>query len=99
TRFSRDWSSDVCSSDLSIRISIRFENRSTFVHSRAVASVRERISGGPFSPGGSDRIPAPLRSDRVPVRWSLPKAFRLSRGFGERSEERRVGKESRAGGR
>src|SRR5690606_40423040 len=77
TRFSRDWSSDVCSSDLG----------------------RVRSSG--------QRLPQHVETDRTQVERAPVEGLeveRLTAGLGvgagavaDRSEERRVGKECRAG--
>src|SRR5690606_40950557 len=76
TRFSRDWSSDVCSSDLML-----------------AADVFARIDAmlGTFNP-------LMLRTGSKPeIEDLLDKAKKRAKsGKGERSEERRVGKEWRA---
>src|SRR5690606_39730142 len=89
TIFSRDWSSDVCSSDLvSYRETVA---RATEVVGECnrlingvphVAAVRLRVE--PFTPTG------PLAASAPPVVVSVDPAHGL------RSEERRVGKERRS---
>src|SRR5207253_3798651 len=78
TRWPRDWSSDVCSSDLFVRLptSENFlrivvkNQRKQFGESSAISSLRAKNRRGVAAPGID---------------------------FGSRSEERRVGKECRAG--
>src|SRR5690606_39790168 len=82
TIFSRDWSSDVCSSDLSLRKVL------TFFASRSVAVPTMRIFCGGISCNRSANS----------ARHSQPRfiALRLNTRFSfKRSEERRVGKEYR----
>src|SRR3712207_8551982 len=74
TRYWRDWSSDVCSSDLGAE----------------VIEARERVE-----------VPAGLRvqvrdAAREEVERSAEAAARPARPLGDRSEERRVGKECRS---
>src|SRR5207302_7437122 len=82
TRFSRDWSSDVCSSDL--RFPFRF--RRSFGEDFAAVHVVERLA----------KLGARAGAEHV-----APHLFQERELLGariERSEERRVGKEWRAGG-
>src|SRR5438094_8643343 len=82
TRSYDDWSSDVCSSDLSFHKGTGYYK---------VPSLKGVWYRGPFEHNGSVATledwfdPARLRADYVPT------------GFKGRSEERRVGKECRAG--
>src|SRR5690606_39841722 len=82
TRFSRDWSSDVCSSDLQAVVLAAF------------LPVLSCLAGN----NGCQALAITLRGltlndlARHPVRVLLAKEVRL----GARSEERRVGKECRA---
>src|SRR5436309_11853990 len=80
TRFSRDWSSDVCSSDL---IALVPEGR----------GISVTVSVGKMPrPSGTSAIPcAAMRCVGQPV-TTLPR----TRTSPERSEERRVGKECRS---
>src|SRR5690606_40104447 len=92
TRFSRDWSSDVCSSDLHIWINI------SDLQEKIVSDSANKIT---------DKAIEDYNPSIVP-KGSLLYSFKLSVGkvaFNERdcytneairSEERRVGKESRA---
>src|SRR5258707_5142390 len=81
TRYWRDWSSDVCSSDL-----VPTPHR---LGAEAHDIEVERPRAPPLAPRS-----APLRLDRQAVRQELR---RRERGLEEnRSEERRVGKECRS---
>src|SRR5690606_39335406 len=82
TRFSRDWSSDVCSSDL-----FRYHYRRT---RREVFPVLSRIQNIGYELGENGRTPEWYRANhRTPwVAGTLPNGT-----FTVRSEERRVGKE------
>src|SRR5690606_39613196 len=77
TRFSRDWSSDVCSSDLISATTVRFP----------FPAKSPKFSRKPYAEP-SPSWPTILKT--VSAKANLLSAFR-------RSEERRVGKESRAG--
>src|SRR5690606_39316787 len=80
TRFSRDWSSDVCSSDLDLVGDI--------VPTEVVAVVVERLERGVGRLVGDDGVVAdPVGDPDVEVRGD---------GGAGRSEERRVGKECRS---
>src|SRR5690606_40792384 len=83
TRFSRDWSSDVCSSDLG--------PRGKGVRVRGLATVLGRTS---VVVGGRASGQAERRSWMVG--WLASRRARAVEA--ERSEERRVGKESRTKG-
>src|SRR5256884_2546816 len=82
TRCSRDWSSDVCSSDLNGRL-------------RAGADV-----GG--CAGNGSRGGEPAEQRRNDIRYALANQFHVwivlvvAHTIGDRSEERRVGKECRS---
>src|SRR5690606_40940648 len=87
TRFSRDWSSDVCSSDLERRFSTPEIRRSGAPHTRGAAEPclaywfragTAGLSTAGRSPRGPEGRPRPCRG-----------------GPSARSEERRVGKECR----
>src|SRR5690606_40430052 len=84
TRFSRDWSSDVCSSDLATW------NRA-FSRELAAAFARARATR-PASPS----MPTTCFTRRAMGRVKLPRPQNRSRTTESRSEERRVGKEGRA---
>src|SRR5690606_40319694 len=88
TRFSRDWSSDVCSSDLSLVVDAQFGK-----HNRGGAFNKNHLDQGMYFNLG------------VPIEKNLSEYFRVfirpAYEFSSytinlpRSEERRVGKESR----
>src|SRR5690606_40501075 len=93
TRFSRDWSSDVCSSDLFMP-----ENSNALVQ-----SVRAMIQDGPlkrnqFGRNGHAFYMQNLQRDSaIQAIAEVINSFRRmvhSSGVEDRSEERRVGKES-----
>src|SRR5690606_40857693 len=96
TRFSRDWSSDVCSSDLFFQrypglavLNARFRNTG----SQALEVDGWRVSAYELAlaPGGFWSFSGASHTDRRD--WVQP----VSDAF-ERSEERRVGKGGRSGG-
>src|SRR5690606_40282746 len=84
TRFSRDWSSDVCSSDLENE-KYEMEAESNRVNLVLIPPRRGWILDRNGSPLASNR--ADFRVDIIPERLDDP-----------RSEERRVGKEGRSRG-
>src|SRR5204863_6861391 len=86
TRSLRDWSSDVCSSDLAMF------TRRNFLRSVGTATAMAGLAS--FSEGGIERIIAATRStgDASPDKLATDEDF-----WRERSEERRVGKECRCG--
>src|SRR5690606_40243399 len=83
TRFSRDWSSDVCSSDL------------VYGPLAAGASIF-MYEGAPTYPA-ADRFWAMIERHRITVLYTAPTAIRAfmrsSEDLPKRSEERRVGEE------
>src|SRR5690606_40165763 len=87
TRFSRDWSSDVCSSDLLL------------AHLRGCVRQQPglacgRVHAAPVRASGAlGRSRGPLELESIPVR---PAGLQGFGGTSERSEERRVGKEWRS---
>src|SRR5207249_10461056 len=88
TRSKRDWSSDVCSSDL-FRIVVDYGYSATsFVLPLVLGQIGvEAVSAHGFSQEGTQGTPS--------LRESVGQAKRLVNAIG-RSEERRVGKECRA---
>src|SRR5690606_39795381 len=90
TSFSRDWSSDVCSSDLKAqaRIQSRFGD--------AEKRVKTNGSFTPFARNTQFTIPA-IEELRVSKARPVDVNFltRTTRALGTRSEERRVGTECR----
>src|SRR5690606_39738719 len=84
TRFSRDWSSDVCSSDLE-RVGYLMRTTAVYGGGKFGLSDRERIANRPEFAG-------PFSAEMLAI-W-LIRAFTVDL----RSEERRVGKEGRARG-
>src|SRR5207302_2267128 len=96
TRFSRDWSSDVCSSDLAA-LEIFFADGAAVFHAVHEAELNLRIgeqlaSFAYLGFGGRNILGA----------WEIAQTVEPRLGYGKRglprSEERRVGKECRAGG-
>src|SRR5690554_1784867 len=86
TRCGRDWSSDVCSSDLvSSRSSWRWNRQGR----------RRQAAGAPCGRVGSDSAARAAATATALLAVALPRL--VGRG-GLRSEERRVGKEGRARG-
>src|SRR5207249_7137062 len=89
TRSKRDWSSDVCSSDLARNAAEKRPQREEANRGREHPACAEAI-GHPAADRNKHR-----QAQRVTRQHSL----HAERGDGERrSEERRVGKEGRAGG-
>src|SRR5690606_39499156 len=84
TRFSRDWSSDVCSSDLPPTVAGQRPRRCSTWRSPRSPTTSTRLSRAWRRQGSSPRKPRA----RTP-------AARMTRGKRRRSEERRVGKEWR----
>src|SRR5690606_40309444 len=95
TRFSRDWSSDVCSSDL-----IQARRRSRYSLLRRTCAllakpVRSRQHGrtfGPSTASSCEETPCSLPTNTPRLVWHGPGRVTY------RSEERRVGKEGRPRG-
>src|SRR5207247_7893573 len=86
TRSTRDWSSDVCSSDL--ELAAKKDGTILGLRVRTVANVGAYLQA--FAPG----IPTILHVFIVPGPYRIP-AFDYEMRGAYRSEERRVGKESR----
>src|SRR5690606_39868047 len=91
TRFSRDWSSDVCSSDLGE------DYAEIIIQAHAQMSRVAESAAGPLSVGLASQSAPPLESDGGESHAMLL-ARQLRASFEQRSEERRVGKECAAGG-
>src|SRR5690606_41179311 len=91
TRFSRDWSSDVCSSDLNRREGIEemLKTKGLEIYRNSKIEVDIAIIGGGLS-GMCAAIAAARNGSSVVL---VHDRSRLGR-----SEERRVGKECRSGG-
>src|SRR5207249_6788909 len=91
TRSKRDWSSDVCSSDLRVSLVEEEEearHRPERRYGEGVAERAQREGGGERqeeTPDHGDQLEGDVQRDVVRERH-------------DRSEERRVGKECRAGG-
>src|SRR5690606_39560047 len=83
TRFSRDWSSDVCSSDL-VAAGLTHHPYRSDVHGLLEQGTKEAI----ILEGGHVQVPAEKR----------PAIVAKPATKGTRSEERRVGKERSGGG-
>src|SRR5690606_40715658 len=82
TRFSRDWSSDVCSSDLPVAARL-VQDESLVSFHRATAHDMLPVKNEVSQPGGGVDI-------------QLSQQLSHAQAGGLRSEERRVGKEWRA---
>src|SRR5690606_40057762 len=87
TRFSRDWSSDVCSSDLFFPLGQRDDGGQ--VPRQAIVQVRGQAPAL-FAERASRRFPAFLLMQTLQLPLLLVEALRQVR-----SEERRVGEECR----
>src|SRR5690606_40188515 len=85
TRFSRDWSSDVCSSDLRF-VSIDGTRVTTF------GDVQRLVSGR----AGDSITFVMLRDEQEVTLMATPQLVEQEDALGNRSEERRVGKEGRS---
>src|SRR5690606_39967059 len=91
TRFSRDWSSDVCSSDLKPR----------WPHARRVSWPRAAATNTTATSHGIAWLSTANAAHATPAKAELATAgYRLPRSSisSRRSEERRVGKEERRWG-
>src|SRR5690606_39321543 len=92
TRFSRDWSSDVCSSDL---LQFHLEMDAAAIGAIADACAGELADGGrwvrPADALAADAEKHGARASALLDRWLA----RWLASAGERSEERRVGRECR----
>src|SRR5437660_6162524 len=89
TRWPRDWSSDVCSSDLLLAVGVDDESRDRGVRPRHGAELEVGAHDGREQPGPDDVVGlgAEVHRERA----------REENRVGGRSEERRVGKEGRRG--
>src|SRR5690606_40887690 len=96
TRFSRDWSSDVCSSDLILNAETREPaafRRALMVAEYAVQHLRDRDVLQLFAVSSIDDIPTHYHDRSI----DTPKAWGTQlKEIAVRSEERRAGKERRA---
>src|SRR5690606_40604380 len=91
TRFSRDWSSDVCSSDLGVTHGVRDDPLDVGVVVGGVGLV-------PWPEVDDASVPTPPRHEAAEDLAALePGDHQELVGFWHRSEERRVGKECRCG--
>src|SRR5690606_39424700 len=89
TRFSRDWSSDVCSSDLSTSwIVARKMN--------ALDRIGLHLLQSLFLYGHSAVVPLENLRQRPVTLWTCGHVFQGNPWHRARSEERRVGKEGRS---
>src|SRR5690606_40576949 len=91
TRFSRDWSSDVCSSDLIFMRSTAYLRSAGLVLGLGMAALLAGCLSGSGSSSGSGLLPEPSMPN-IPEERVLPLIF----VHGTRSEERRVGREGSA---
>src|SRR5690606_40342667 len=89
TRFSRDWSSDVCSSDLKAAI---LED-----HEAQAQKVEDQFRRGIITDGERRQKEVEIWTDATDkVRTDMEKNLKAEQFNPIRSEERRVGKECRA---
>src|SRR3989449_11646216 len=101
TRCSRDWSSDVCSSDLWLKFGALVAI--AFIFGLAFASTLglPKAGGLPESVAAAPAPPAPTPSE-LGAQGSAPRTpvvvAKAVADLGDRSEERRVGKECRSRG-
>src|SRR5690606_40142908 len=96
TRFSRDWSSDVCSSDLIANTTTVLLGTGTSI---TQAAMRELAKAGVlvgFCGGGGTPLFAANEVD-VEVAWLTPQSEYRPTEYLQRSEERRVGKGRKGG--
>src|SRR5690606_40147423 len=90
TRFSRDWSSDVCSSDLEGFINLSWRINSHNIISALLRGNGHVIFSGVFDDNGAvEGYPSLEKAPEI--------LLTLYDTYSKRSEERRVGKERRAG--
>src|SRR5207253_5055534 len=94
TRWPRDWSSDVCSSDLAPDEPAVAEQLAPLL-TAGQDEQRQQAEGGDDAGAESEAEEKALAAMMLRC---FVKADRLERQDGERSEERRVGKECRCGG-
>src|SRR5690606_40718898 len=95
--FSRDWSSDVCSSDLLSGRAVANAMEQRFDRALAdfgLARIQLASAGDALAVARVDANLGVLEVDRGHPAQALPHLDRAARDF-ERSEERRVGKECR----
>src|SRR5690606_40566219 len=92
TRFSRDWSSDVCSSDLRTQL----DEYSLRSHELSAAATDAGAFTGQIAPVGDFATDEGIRRGGTVESLAKLKTVFKEDGVIHRSEERRVGKESRA---
>src|SRR5690606_39799241 len=93
TRFSRDWSSDVCSSDLAPESDV--ERRVAALFGEVLGAERVGLDDDFFDRGGHSLLATQLVA-RIRAEFDVQLPLRAL--FEARSEERRVGKECRSRG-
>src|SRR5207249_8238798 len=92
TRSKRDWSSDVCSSDLFQAFGLGFTSTSEFQWFREF----QKMSQPQVHTLRTSQLPKVVRdAERQNLHRESPPAVRIQEMLFERSEERRVGKECR----
>src|SRR2546430_14350005 len=97
TRFDCDWSSDVCSSDLSFAGAVPPVGPTNASHGSPIASraLQDRVPGPVFTTARLSWFRPRLPTAAESLTWSGARE-RVATGGGGRSEERRVGKEWRS---
>src|SRR5690606_40070929 len=95
TSFSRDWSSDVCSSDLfsqaDLTVPSEYEGRTPILFWAPFTGVNYEVLAKQFAAFNESQ------DEIVAIAESVGGYADLNQKFTARSEERRVGKECRAG--
>src|SRR5207302_5715475 len=92
TRFSRDWSSDVCSSDLPDRWQFAYQSAGHTPEEWLTPDMKDLLPG--LRATGHRyvvMVPVQFLADHLEILYDIDVAAR-----DDRSEERRVGKESRS---
>src|SRR5690606_41191635 len=90
TRFSRDWSSDVCSSDLARRVPLLLRRRGMFLHFPLLVEEGWHVVPGWWFSSGCDVVFGSANHPSAPRPRRLCPSFTGGECFCARSEERRV---------
>src|SRR5690606_40577999 len=96
TSFSRDWSSDVCSSDLAALLAVILSENVLLGGGQQTQAFLRRTGG----PARAVEAVEQVSTDLVLLEHERDRVLLIERGAARpaRSEERRVGKEGRRGG-